>query len=226
VNTRSLASDGLLEGMVAQFCPSTSPRTQAASAAKFRQLSRLLQEWSQRFNITSIRDPQAIVVRHFVDSLLVLPLIPGSAGRIIDVGCGAGFPGLPVKICRPELEVAFLDSRQKALIFVKHAAATLGLKRVTFHHSRAEEAGKDPSLRERFDCAMAKALARPKKVLDLCLPFVRGGGRLIAFLPSGGLGEEDRAWIEASGLHYWLEERSEEVFGWRRRFLVVEKGGK
>jgi len=208
------------------LCPSTSARTQAATAAKFRQLSRLLQEWSQKFNITRIRDPQAILVRHFVDSLLALSLLPADASRIVDVGCGAGFPGLPVKICRPKLEVAFLDSKQKALIFVKHAAATLGLKRVTFHHSRAEEAAKDPALRERFDCAMAKALARPRKVLGLCLPFVRAGGRVIAFLPSGGLEEEDRAWIEASGLHYWLEERSEELFGWRRRFLVVEKGGK
>ena len=233
----------LVERMVEEVCPAAGEETKARWRQQFLDLGAHLQTWSARFNITAIRDPRNIVVRHYVDSLLALPLIPKGAKRIIDVGCGAGFPGLPIKICRPELEVAFLDSREKAIAFVRHAAAMLGLEGVSFHEMRAEGAVRESkslesqsqgsgSLRGAFDCAMAKALGKVEKVVDLCLPLVRpvkekadagGGGRLIAFLPSQGLGEEEAAALRRRGLCFREEERAAEAFAWRRKFLVVER---
>lgn len=229
----------LIERMVRDVCPAAPEEARHLWSEQFGALLRELRLWSARFNITRIREPDQIVVRHFVDSLLALPLMPRAATRIIDVGCGAGFPGLPIKICRPELEVALLDSRAKAIAFVRHAAAVLGLEGVSLHHMRAEEAGRQLVSREvegrgsapreagslggAFDCVVVKALARVEKVLDLCLPLVKEGGRLIAFLPARGLSEEEVGEIEAREMDFRLCEDKAEGFAWQRKFLVVEK---
>jgi len=132
-------------------------------------------------NLTAITDTEGIIYRHIVDCLHVCPYIENGA-RVIDVGCGGGFPTLPLAIARPDLEITALDSTAKKLEFVKGVAKDLGLD-VTTVSARAEELGNDPSYRESYDVCVSRAVARLSVLSELCLPFVRVGG---TFLPMKG----------------------------------------
>jgi len=118
--------------------------------------------------------------RALVDDGLVLLEYLGEAHRVVDVGSGAGLPGIPIKIARPDLEVTLIEADQAKAAFIVHACAALGLERVEVVARRAEEAGHDPKLREAFDVAVARALAPLPVLVELCLPLVRVGGRLLA----------------------------------------------
>ncbi len=118
--------------------------------------------------------------RALVDDGLVLLEYLGEAHRLVDVGSGAGLPGLPIKIARPDLDVTLIESDQAKAAFLVHACAALGLEHVEVVARRAEEAGHDPRLREAFDVAVARALAPLPVLVELCLPLVRVGGRLLA----------------------------------------------
>src|SRR5260370_25678088 len=118
--------------------------------------------------------------RALVDDGLVLLEYLGDAHRLVDVGSGAGLPGLPIKIARPDLDVTLIESDQAKAAFLVHACAALGLEEVEVVARRAEEAGHDPRLRETFDVAVARALAPLPVLAELCLPLVRVGGRLLA----------------------------------------------
>jgi 16S rRNA (guanine527-N7)-methyltransferase len=120
-----------------------------------------------------------------IEDCLVLIDHLGDAQRVVDVGSGAGLPGLPLKIARPELEVTLIEADQAKAAFLVHACATLGLARVKVVARRAEEAGHDPRLREAFDAAVARALAPLPVLVELCLPLVRVGGRLLAQKTAG-----------------------------------------
>jgi 16S rRNA (guanine527-N7)-methyltransferase len=113
------------------------------------------------------------------DSLVLLDHL-GTARNLVDVGSGAGLPGIPIKIARPDLEVTLIEADQSKAAFLVHACATLQLDRVTVVARRAEDAGRDAGLRESFDVAVARALARLPVVVELCLPLIRVGGRLLA----------------------------------------------
>lgn len=115
-----------------------------------------------------------------IEDCLVLVDHLGNARRVVDVGSGAGLPGLPLKIARPELELTLIEADQGKAAFLVHACATLGLAGVEVVARRAEEAGHDPRLRESFDAAVARALAPLPVLVELCLPLVRVGGRLLA----------------------------------------------
>ncbi|HEV2036493.1 MAG TPA: 16S rRNA (guanine(527)-N(7))-methyltransferase RsmG [Candidatus Dormibacteraeota bacterium] len=115
-----------------------------------------------------------------IEDCLVLIDHLGDARKVVDVGSGAGLPGLPLKIARPELELTLIEADQDKAAFLVHACATLGLARVEVVARRAEEAGHDPRLREAFDAAVARALAPLPVLAELCLPLVRVGGRLLA----------------------------------------------
>jgi len=141
----------------------------------------LLVEANRRFNLTRITDPGEIVINHYLDSLLclwALDLQPGA--RIIDVGTGAGFPGLPIKIARPDLALTLLDSTSKKIAFLSEAVRALGLDNVEPVHARAEQLSHQKSHRERFDTVYARALADLRVLAELCLPFVHVGGRVVA----------------------------------------------
>src|SRR5216683_3613887 len=118
--------------------------------------------------------------RALIDDGLVLLDHLGDARSLVDVGSGAGLPGIPIKIARPDLEVALIEADQAKAAFLVHACAALGLEHIEVVARRAEEAGQDPRLREAFDVAVARALAPLPVLVELCLPLVRVGGRLLA----------------------------------------------
>ena len=142
---------------------------------------RLLLDWNQRFNLTAIEAPEAVIDKHFVDSLsCVVALDFSSIRHLADVGTGAGFPGLVLKIAFPHLEVLLLDAVEKRLRFLRGVTEALGLTGVTTLHARAEAAGCDPARRGQFDVAVARAVAPLNTLAEYCLPFVRTGGWFLA----------------------------------------------
>mgnify|MGYP001213518219 CR=1 FL=1 len=113
----------------------------------------ILLEWNEKMNLTAIEDDREFIIKHFVDSLSIIPYLK-NAGNLIDVGTGAGFPGLPVKIAQPSLDVVLLDSLEKRTAFLKHVIETLSLTGISAIHSRAEDAGRSPQHREKYDVAV------------------------------------------------------------------------
>ena len=147
---------------------------------KLDRYAELLVEWNQKMNLTAITDPLGVTVKHFADSLAALPLLPEKQGiSLIDVGTGAGFPGIPLAIVRPDIKLTLLDSLNKRLVFLETVCNELGIP-VRRIHARAEEGGRKPELREQFDVATARAVAALPVLLEYCLPFVKCGGRFLA----------------------------------------------
>ncbi|HEY7032529.1 MAG TPA: 16S rRNA (guanine(527)-N(7))-methyltransferase RsmG [Thermomicrobiales bacterium] len=143
-----------------------------------------LLEWNERFNLTAVKDPDGVDRRLIGDALRLLPAIDGfGAARLVDVGTGAGLPGLVLKIARPDLDVTLIEATGKKVAFLRHAIAMLGLEGVEALHGRAEELGRDPRYRGRYDLATARAVAALPVLVELCLPFLRVGGR--ALFPKG-----------------------------------------
>ena len=142
----------------------------------------LLLEWNKRFNLTAIEDPEEIVVKHFVDSIAPLPCFKGNKyKKLIDIGTGAGFPGVPLKIAHPDFAVVLLDSLQKRIYFLRNVVEQLKLDSVTVHHGRAEDYGKMRVFRENFDIAVSRAVSRLTVLVELCLPFVKVNGIFLAY---------------------------------------------
>ncbi len=139
----------------------------------------LLVAWNEKMNLTAITDPAGIAVKHFADSLSAAPLLPTGPFSLIDVGTGAGFPGVPLALWRPDCRLTLLDSLNKRLTFLETLCKELGLP-VELIHARAEEGGQRPALREQYDVAVARAVAALPTLCEYCLPFVRVGGRLLA----------------------------------------------
>lgn len=139
--------------------------------------ARELAAWNAHTNLTAITAPDEVRVRHFLDSLTVLAAVPLPPGaHVIDVGTGAGFPGLPLAIVRPDLRVTLIEATGKKLAFCQHVAEQLGLTNLDFVHARAEEGGHMPALRERGDLVAARAVARLPALLEYLLPLARVGG--------------------------------------------------
>lgn len=141
--------------------------------------ARLLVEWNQKMNLTAITDPTGIAVKHFADSLAAAPLMPKGGFSLIDVGTGAGFPGVPLALLREDCQLTLLDSLNKRLTFLDTVCREVGLD-ATLIHARAEEGGRRPDLREQYDVACARAVANLPVLSEYCLPFVKVGGRFIA----------------------------------------------
>lgn len=149
-------------------------------ADKFIKYKNLLQEWNQKINLTAIEDDEGIIIKHFIDSLTILPFIENKAATLIDVGTGAGFPGIPIKMMRDNIEVTLLDSLDKRIKFLDTVNDTLDLKGIKTVHGRAEDFGLKEGYREAFDFAVARAVAQLPVLLEYCLPFVKPGGYFIA----------------------------------------------
>ncbi len=161
-----------------------------AAAEKMDIYAQLLVEWNKKMNLTAITDPTDVVIKHFVDSVAAAPLLPEGAFSLIDVGTGAGFPGVPLAILRPDCKLTLLDSLNKRLIFLDTVCKELGLT-ATLVHLRAEEGGKNPQYRDSFDVATARAVGGLPLLCEYCLPYVKVGGRFLAL--KGPTGEEEAA---------------------------------
>jgi len=140
----------------------------------------MLKEWNKKINLTAIEEDKEIIIKHFLDSLSIIPYLANENKNLIDVGTGAGFPGIPVKICKGEVEVTLLDSLDKRIKFLNEVVNNLELKGIGAVHGRAEDFGQNPQYREKFDCAVARAVANLPVLLEYCLPFVKTGGLFIA----------------------------------------------
>lgn len=149
----------------------------ALTAQQCQALGQLLNElndWNQRINLTAIRDPAQQLTKHLLDSLSIQPYLRGA--RIADIGTGAGFPGLPLALVNPEREFVLIDSINKKLRFVEHAAAAMGLSNVRVLHTRAQDYQPEP----RFDCVVSRAMGSIENFVKWCGHLCAGGGRLLA----------------------------------------------
>jgi len=150
----------------------------------FETCYRELTAWNRRFNLTAITDRQGVLVRHFLDSLSCFRALPwadlASGARVIDVGTGAGFPGLPLKIVCPRMRLTLLEATGKKVTFLEHIVGVLGLHEVEVIHGRAEELGRDPAHREQYDWALARAVVEMPTLAEYLLPLVRVGGAMLA----------------------------------------------
>ena len=160
----------------------------ADQLARFETYYRQLADWNERMNLTSVIQYEEVQVKHFLDSLTVLPALGKSlpaGARVVDVGAGAGFPGLPLKLASPGITLALVESTGKKATFLRHMVETLALNDVEVLTGRAEELGHRPELRESYDVALARGLARLPTLLECTLPFTRGGGMVAAWKHGG-----------------------------------------
>lgn len=140
----------------------------------------MLADWNGRMNLTAITEREEVAKKHFADSLLPVSLIPKGA-RLIDVGTGAGFPGLALKLMRPDIRLTLLDSLNKRVEFLRAVCDSLALEDVECVHARAEDAAKDKALRERFDIAAARAVAHTAFLSEWLIPFLKVGGTALLY---------------------------------------------
>jgi len=146
--------------------------------SQFLHYKNLLLEWNEKLNLTAITNESEIMVKHFADSLSLAPFLEG--GTLIDVGTGAGFPGIPLKVVLPSLTITLLDSLNKRLVFVNSVISELGLCGIKTIHSRAEDGARN-DMREKYDYATARAVSRLAVLAEYCLPYVKIGGMFIAY---------------------------------------------
>ena len=148
---------------------------------QFIKYMRLLQEWTEKINLTAITEDEEVIKKHFIDCIKAFKSDAiKNARNIIDVGTGAGFPGLPIAIMNPNVEVTLLDSLNKRINYLNIVVRELGLKNVTTIHSRAEDGARKQELREKFDVATSRAVANMAVLSEFCMPYVRKGGYFVA----------------------------------------------
>ena len=143
-----------------------------------------LLDWNTRINLTAITDPEEVLIKHFLDSLSLLTVYDRPGARLLDIGAGAGFPGLPLKIMRPQWQVVLLEATGKKVTFLRHMIEVLQLEGVEAVHGRAEELGRKAEYRASFDVVTARAVASLPTLLEYAAPFCRVGGQII--LPKKG----------------------------------------
>lgn len=157
---------------------------------QFERYYELLVEWNEKMNLTAIVEKEEVYLKHFFDSITAAFYHDFSKPlSLCDVGAGAGFPSIPLKICFPDLKVTIVDSLQKRITFLNQLATDLSLESVAFYHDRAETFGRREDIRESFDIVTARAVARLSVLSELCLPLVKVGGAFIAMKGAAAQGE-------------------------------------
>lgn len=160
---------------------------------KFNIYCNMLIEWNGKMNLTAIKEPTEIAIKHFVDSCSVLNYVKiKKNAKVIDIGTGAGFPGIPLKILREDLDITLLDSLNKRLVFLNEVAKELNLELNTIH-SRAEDLGRQENHREQYDIAISRAVAPLNVLSEYSIPFVRKGGKFISMKGPNVQSEIDEA---------------------------------
>lgn len=199
----------------------------AKQIADFELYSEMLLEWNEKINLTAITDPTDISNKHFLDSIMPLNklMLPRNAS-LIDVGTGAGFPGIPIKIIRDDIDITLLDSLNKRINFLKEVSQTLHFKKCNCVHLRAEDGGRKPGMREHFDVAVSRAVANLEVLSEYCLPYVKVGGIFVAFKA----GEVEDELVDAKAMIGNLGGTVREVIkrgipytDQQRSFVVIEK---
>ena len=165
--------------MIQEILSPLRPDLSGEQLAQFETYYAMLADWNERMNLTAISGPEDVVKKHFLDSLAAAPYLKQDAS-IVDVGTGAGFPGVPLLILRPDLKVTLMDSQQKKLLFLEALLKELGLSAECVH-ARAEDAGQNPCHRERYDAALTRAVSALPVLAELTLPLVKVGGVSIAY---------------------------------------------
>ncbi len=169
-------------------------RLSAAQLSTFEQYERLLLEWNARFNLTAIRDPEEIAIKHFLDSLTCLIALRDTPSeRLIDVGTGAGFPGIPLKIVCPAMRLTLVESVGKKADFLRHTVKALGLEGISVVQERAETVGQLSAHREHYDWAVGRAVAVMAVLAEYLLPLVKLGGKVLAMKGENGPAEAHAA---------------------------------
>ncbi|HHY83289.1 MAG TPA: 16S rRNA (guanine(527)-N(7))-methyltransferase RsmG [Clostridiales bacterium] len=161
---------------------------------KFEKYLSMLLEWNEKFNLTAITDPKEIMVQHFLDSISILKLEHIAEGStVLDLGSGAGFPGIPVKIMMPGISLTLVDSVNKKVGFLKEVIKHLDLKSTESVHARAEDLAREERRREAYDTVVSRAVAELRVLAEYCLPFVKKGGYFMAHKGPGAMEEVDQA---------------------------------
>ncbi len=174
---------------------------------KLLQFTDFFLKTAQTLNLTAIKEPHEVMIKHYFDSLY--PLKFGyftENARVIDVGCGGGFPSLPIKLARSDLDMLQLDSLKKRLAFLDNVHSMLGLENIATLHARAEEAGRQKGLRDSFDVAVSRAVASLNLLCEYCMPFVKPGGVFLAYKGVPDKNEIDAALPAISKLSGELED--------------------
>ncbi|HWK22405.1 MAG TPA: 16S rRNA (guanine(527)-N(7))-methyltransferase RsmG [Ureibacillus sp.] len=154
---------------------------------QFRKYFELLVEWNEKMNLTAITDLEGVYLKHFYDSISASFYFDFTkVESVCDVGAGAGFPSLPIKICFPHLHVTIVDSLNKRITFLNHLSEQLQLENVSFVHARAEEFGQNELYREKFDVVTARAVARLSVLSELCIPLAKQDGYFVALKAAAG----------------------------------------
>lgn len=173
-----------------QGAASVGVKVSHEQASLFGKYLNLLLDWNQKINLTAITDPEEVVVKHFIDSVVLVPYLNKySSLSVLDVGTGAGFPGIPLKIVLPEINVVLLDSLNKRVLFLENVIKELDLRDISAVHGRAEDFGKQPGYREAFDIVTSRAVAKLSVLSELCMPFVKVGGKFVSY--KGAKAEEE-----------------------------------
>lgn len=175
---------------------------------QFYQYFEMLVEWNKVMNLTAITEQEDVVTKHFVDSISIVKAgVSLKDEKVIDIGTGAGFPGIPLKIMYPSLKITLLDSLNKRIKFLNEVCSCLGLENVETLHGRAEDFGRDSNYREKYDYCVSRAVANLSTLSEYCMPFVKVGGYFIPY-KSGKLEEE---MVQAKGAVKLLGGKIEEV---------------
>ncbi|MDY6065223.1 MAG: 16S rRNA (guanine(527)-N(7))-methyltransferase RsmG [Finegoldia sp.] len=180
-------------------------------------------EKNKVMNLTAITDEEMFHVKHIVDSLYLLKLVDlKKDSKVIDLGTGAGFPGIPLKIARPDLEMTLFDSLNKRVDFLKEVISELELSNIEAVHGRAEEAARTEDFRERYDYCVARAVSRLDTLAEYCLPFVKVGGYMLAMKGKSGEAEIGQNAIKILGGTI-IEEVSYKIADEDRNLLIIKK---